>query len=86
MLNNKLKLRAKLESKRIVRGGLDKAYEILEQWSVLRERLLSENRNITLIDYRLCQLENEIEDLEQKQDCTYTRVDDEDDYSSTESV
>lgn len=68
MLTNKIKLNVKLETKRIVRTGLDNAYKKLDSWYEIREQLLKEHKNISLIDYKICHLENEIETVEESID------------------
>lgn len=67
-VNTRIKLKAKLEAKRIARMGLDKAYDNLDEFKKLRKRLTKENKDVSGLDIKIDTLEEELLRLEEVAD------------------
>ena len=63
-LDTKTKLRVKLFIQQLSRRRLDSVYETFDAWSKERRKLAKKRADTTLIDYKLEELNKEIERIE----------------------
>ena len=63
-LDTKTKLRVKLFIQQLSRRKLDNVYETFDDWSKERRKLAKKRADTTLIDYKLEELNKEIERIE----------------------
>ena len=63
-LDTKTKLRVKLFIQQLSRRKLDSVYETFDAWSKERRKLAKKRADTTLIDYKLEELNKEIERIE----------------------
>ena len=63
-LDTKTKLRVKLFIQQLSRRKLDNVYETFDAWSKERRKLAKKRADTTLIDYKLEELNKEIERIE----------------------
>lgn len=63
-MDNKIKLRTKIEVSKIIRMGLENSYQILGEWTVYKKKLVNNGKNSSIIEYKIEILEKAIENVE----------------------
>lgn len=64
-LDTKVKLKTKLYIKQLARKNIDIVYKTLDTWEKNRRKIAKKKENTTLIDYKIDELNKELERLEE---------------------